>query len=268
MASAVLPGRLGEPMRVVVLSRRSTGSHASVLPVVAGTVFSQTLINLLALADPRGRHVQRVPLLGGHLTGVIDRAGAAAGDLRCWCSPGRACWSLGRALSPLRSGCRPRALRSSVCCARPARPRRVRPPSPRRAGARRCSCSPGRCSGWPATRSCSRWACSTKPGCRPPPRSCSRSTSARSCPRRPPTSASSRPPAWSCSPPTASARAWRSPTASSCRPSRSSPPWRSASRRCSARVSPGATSVRRQRRARTEERAGRAERCEPAEGAQ
>ena len=50
MASAVFPGRLGEPMRVVVLSRRLDGSQRVVLPVVAGTVFSQTLINLLALA--------------------------------------------------------------------------------------------------------------------------------------------------------------------------------------------------------------------------
>lgn len=50
LGSAVFPGRLGEPSRVVVVSRRLPGSMMRLLPIVAGTVFSQTLINLLALA--------------------------------------------------------------------------------------------------------------------------------------------------------------------------------------------------------------------------
>jgi len=50
MASAVFPGRIGEPTRIVVLSRRLGGSQRRLLPIVTGTVFSQTLINLLALA--------------------------------------------------------------------------------------------------------------------------------------------------------------------------------------------------------------------------
>ncbi len=50
MASALVPGRIGEPTRVLVLSRRLEGSPRRLLPVVAGTVFSQTLINLFALA--------------------------------------------------------------------------------------------------------------------------------------------------------------------------------------------------------------------------
>lgn len=50
LGSAVFPGRLGEPSRVVVVSRRLPRSTIRMLPVVAGTVFSQTLINLLALA--------------------------------------------------------------------------------------------------------------------------------------------------------------------------------------------------------------------------
>ncbi|HSZ69954.1 MAG TPA: lysylphosphatidylglycerol synthase transmembrane domain-containing protein [Solirubrobacteraceae bacterium] len=50
MGSAVFPGRIGEPTRVLVLSRRLEGSARRLLPVLAGTVFSQTLINLLALA--------------------------------------------------------------------------------------------------------------------------------------------------------------------------------------------------------------------------
>lgn len=50
MASAVFPGRIGEPTRIVVLSRRLEGPQRRLLPIVTGTVFSQTLINLLALA--------------------------------------------------------------------------------------------------------------------------------------------------------------------------------------------------------------------------
>jgi phosphatidyl-myo-inositol alpha-mannosyltransferase len=50
MASAVFPGRIGEPTRVLVLSRRLEGAARRLIPVLAGTVFSQTLINLFALA--------------------------------------------------------------------------------------------------------------------------------------------------------------------------------------------------------------------------
>ncbi|HXB16175.1 MAG TPA: lysylphosphatidylglycerol synthase transmembrane domain-containing protein [Solirubrobacteraceae bacterium] len=71
MTSAVFPGRLGEPMRVVVLSRRLDEPQRIVLPVVAGTVFSQTLMNLLALAVLAVVTLSSVPLLGGHVTGVI-----------------------------------------------------------------------------------------------------------------------------------------------------------------------------------------------------
>src|ERR1700683_860989 len=42
MGSAVFPGRIGEPSRVFVLSRRLAASPRRHLPVVAGTVFSQT----------------------------------------------------------------------------------------------------------------------------------------------------------------------------------------------------------------------------------
>jgi phosphatidylinositol alpha-mannosyltransferase len=50
MGSAVFPGRIGEPTRVLVLSRRLEGSARRLIAVLAGTVFSQTLINLFALA--------------------------------------------------------------------------------------------------------------------------------------------------------------------------------------------------------------------------
>jgi len=70
MASAVFPGRVGEPSRVIVLTRRLDGPNRRLLPVVAGTVFSQTLINLLALAALAGVTFTSVPLLHGHLAGI------------------------------------------------------------------------------------------------------------------------------------------------------------------------------------------------------
>jgi phosphatidylinositol alpha-mannosyltransferase len=75
MGSAVFPGRIGEGARVVVLSRRLDGSTRRHLPVVAGTVFSQTLINLLALGILLAVTFSQVPLLHGNLAGV---AGALA----------------------------------------------------------------------------------------------------------------------------------------------------------------------------------------------
>jgi phosphatidylinositol alpha-mannosyltransferase len=72
MASAVLPGRVGEPTRVLVLARRLDGPARRLLPVVAGTVFSQALINLLALAILAGVTFTAAPLLHGHATGVVS----------------------------------------------------------------------------------------------------------------------------------------------------------------------------------------------------
>jgi phosphatidylinositol alpha-mannosyltransferase len=71
MASAVFPGRVGEPTRVVVLTRRLEGSTRRLLAVVAGTVFSQTLINLLALVILAFVTFTAVPLPHGHFTGVV-----------------------------------------------------------------------------------------------------------------------------------------------------------------------------------------------------
>jgi phosphatidyl-myo-inositol alpha-mannosyltransferase len=70
MGSAVVPGRVGEAARVVVLTRRLDGSNRRQIPVVAGTVFSQTLINLLALAILAGVTFSSVPLLSGHPAGI------------------------------------------------------------------------------------------------------------------------------------------------------------------------------------------------------
>jgi phosphatidyl-myo-inositol alpha-mannosyltransferase len=70
MASAVLPGRIGEPTRVVVLSRRLPGRATRTYPVVAGTVLSQTLINLLALGILAAVTFASVPLLHGHASAL------------------------------------------------------------------------------------------------------------------------------------------------------------------------------------------------------
>jgi phosphatidyl-myo-inositol alpha-mannosyltransferase len=64
MASAVFPGRIGEPTRIVVLSRRLQGSQRRLLPIVTGTVFSQTLINLLALAILASVTFSSIPVHG------------------------------------------------------------------------------------------------------------------------------------------------------------------------------------------------------------
>jgi phosphatidylinositol alpha-mannosyltransferase len=71
MASAVFPGRIGEPTRVVVLTRRLDGPNRKLLPVVAGTVFSQTLINLLALGILLAATFSSAPLFHGNLAGFF-----------------------------------------------------------------------------------------------------------------------------------------------------------------------------------------------------
>jgi phosphatidyl-myo-inositol alpha-mannosyltransferase len=70
MASAVLPGRIGEPTRVLVLSRRLPGRAANTFSVVAGTVLSQTLINLVALGILAAVTFTSVPLLHGHASAL------------------------------------------------------------------------------------------------------------------------------------------------------------------------------------------------------
>jgi phosphatidyl-myo-inositol alpha-mannosyltransferase len=70
MGSAVFPGRIGEPSRVIILTRRLEGPTRTQLPVVAGTVFSQTLINLLALGILLAITFTSVPLLHGHVAGI------------------------------------------------------------------------------------------------------------------------------------------------------------------------------------------------------
>jgi phosphatidylinositol alpha-mannosyltransferase len=55
---------------VLVLSRRLDGRTARTLPVVAGTVFSQTLINLMALGVLAAVTFSSVPILRGHASAL------------------------------------------------------------------------------------------------------------------------------------------------------------------------------------------------------
>jgi phosphatidyl-myo-inositol alpha-mannosyltransferase len=70
MGSAVFPGRIGEPSRVIVLSRRLEGRTRHQIPIVAGTVFSQTLINLVALGILLAITFTSVPVLNGNVAGA------------------------------------------------------------------------------------------------------------------------------------------------------------------------------------------------------
>ncbi len=75
MGSAVFPGRIGEPSRVLVLTRRLEGPNRRLIPVIAGTVFSQTLINLLALGVLLAVTFTSVPIFHGHTSGIAVALG-------------------------------------------------------------------------------------------------------------------------------------------------------------------------------------------------
>jgi phosphatidyl-myo-inositol alpha-mannosyltransferase len=65
LMSATLPARLGEPSRALIVARR-LGRARETLPVVLGTMVSQTLLNLLALAVLAGVALSSVSVLDGH----------------------------------------------------------------------------------------------------------------------------------------------------------------------------------------------------------
>jgi phosphatidyl-myo-inositol alpha-mannosyltransferase len=65
LMSATLPARLGEPSRALIVARR-LGRARETLPVVLGTMVSQTLLNLLALAILGIAMFSSVDLFNGH----------------------------------------------------------------------------------------------------------------------------------------------------------------------------------------------------------
>jgi phosphatidylinositol alpha-mannosyltransferase len=73
LMSSTLPARLGEPSRALVVARR-TGRPRENLPVVLGTLVSQTLLNLVALAILGAIMFSSVNLFSGHQTALLIAA--------------------------------------------------------------------------------------------------------------------------------------------------------------------------------------------------
>jgi phosphatidyl-myo-inositol alpha-mannosyltransferase len=65
LMSATLPARLGEPSRALIVARR-LGRARETLPIVLGTMVSQTLLNLLALLILGGVTLSSVSIFNGH----------------------------------------------------------------------------------------------------------------------------------------------------------------------------------------------------------
>jgi phosphatidyl-myo-inositol alpha-mannosyltransferase len=80
LMSATLPARLGEPSRALIVARR-IGRARETLPIVLGTMVSQTLLNLLALAILGVAMFSNVHLLDGHHGALIATALAPLGVL-------------------------------------------------------------------------------------------------------------------------------------------------------------------------------------------
>jgi phosphatidyl-myo-inositol alpha-mannosyltransferase len=70
LMSATLPARLGEPSRALIVARR-IGRARETLPVVLGTMVSQTLLNLLALAILGGITLSSVSFAGNHTNALL-----------------------------------------------------------------------------------------------------------------------------------------------------------------------------------------------------
>jgi phosphatidyl-myo-inositol alpha-mannosyltransferase len=70
LMSATLPARLGEPARAMIVARR-IGRPRDGLPVVLGTIVSQTLLNILALVILGCVMFESVPVFHHHESGLI-----------------------------------------------------------------------------------------------------------------------------------------------------------------------------------------------------
>jgi phosphatidylinositol alpha-mannosyltransferase len=73
LMSSTLPARLGEPSRALVVARR-TGRPRENLPVVLGTLVSQTLLNIVALAALGTVMFSSVDLFNGHQNALLFAA--------------------------------------------------------------------------------------------------------------------------------------------------------------------------------------------------
>jgi phosphatidylinositol alpha-mannosyltransferase len=77
LMSSTLPARLGEPSRALVVARR-TGRPRQHFPVVLGTLVSQTLLNIVALAILGGVMFSSVNIFNGHEDALMAVAIAPA----------------------------------------------------------------------------------------------------------------------------------------------------------------------------------------------
>jgi phosphatidylinositol alpha-mannosyltransferase len=77
LMSATLPARLGEPARSLIVARR-IGRPLETLPVVLGTIVSQSLLNLVALAALGAVMFSTVDISGGQHSALIAVAVAPA----------------------------------------------------------------------------------------------------------------------------------------------------------------------------------------------
>jgi phosphatidylinositol alpha-mannosyltransferase len=91
LMSATLPARLGEPSRAVIVARR-LGRIRERVPVVLGTIVSQTLLNLLALALLGAAMLSTVEIFTGTPGIVLAALGPAVVALGLLAAP----WLLGR----------------------------------------------------------------------------------------------------------------------------------------------------------------------------
>jgi phosphatidylinositol alpha-mannosyltransferase len=80
LMSSTLPARLGEPSRALVVARR-TGRPREHLPVVLGTLVSQTLLNIVALAILGSMMFSSIDLFNGHEDALLFAAIAPLGLL-------------------------------------------------------------------------------------------------------------------------------------------------------------------------------------------
>jgi phosphatidylinositol alpha-mannosyltransferase len=80
LMSATLPARLGEPSRALIVARR-LGRARETLPVVLGTIVSQTLLNLVALAILGAIMFSSANLFNGHHQALLAIAVAPAAAL-------------------------------------------------------------------------------------------------------------------------------------------------------------------------------------------
>jgi phosphatidylinositol alpha-mannosyltransferase len=82
LMSATLPARLGEPTRALIVARR-LGRPRELLPAVLGTLISQTMLNLVALAVLGTVMFQTVGLFAGRQSALVYYAVAPFAVLCC-----------------------------------------------------------------------------------------------------------------------------------------------------------------------------------------